>query len=328
MQLLEIGGAHALHIWLGIPIVIRIFLDEYDPSGRVFHSPQSRSLCCGIIVCCILVTILRNPARRLGMDEEEEDLEVQFGKRKRSLVSQLAESASNTVRSSSSGMFRNALFISTLFWISWPLNESTKNFAVLGANTNVCDAEDTQCRIKNHYGPPICCISPSFCDARAHNWIYQQGGTAQAYKPDEPISNLICNATEIVEEKQMKHKVATWPFSRSTRKSPPLVNLKLNLMRCSKEGDEEDLSEENDNQEDPETQLDATATDCCCRPLLASQENATIEIWQTRPDGTYSSLRAGSDDGDCRARWIATGESAVEEQEQQQQQHSNNSNCH
>jgi len=28
----------------------------------------------------------------------------------------------------------------------------------------------------------------------------------------------------------------------------------------------------------------------------------TVEAWQTRPDGTYSSLRQGHEEGDCRAR--------------------------
>lgn len=30
--------------------------------------------------------------------------------------------------------------------------------------------------------------------------------------------------------------------------------------------------------------------------------DAVVEVWQTRPDGTYSSLRPGVDDGDCRGR--------------------------
>jgi hypothetical protein len=298
MQLLEMGSTHSLHIWLAIPIIIRIFLDEYDPSGRVFHSPESRSVCCGIIVCCLLSTYLCNPSRRLNMEDDEEDLELQYGIKRRSFLSNLAESASNTIASSSSSMFRNALFISTLFWISWPLNQASVSFAVMGAHhsNNVCAAGDTQCRIANHYGPPICCISPAFCDARAHNWIYQQGGTAQAYKPDQPVKETICNAT-LIKEQKMRHKVASWPYSRSTRKSPPLLNVTLNLMRCT--------NQEEAQEEEPATQ-EGGPQHCCCRPLLAESENATIEIWQTRPDGTYSSLRAGSDEGECRAKWVAS----------------------
>uniref|UniRef100_A0A7S2YRZ8 Uncharacterized protein n=1 Tax=Entomoneis paludosa TaxID=265537 RepID=A0A7S2YRZ8_9STRA len=37
---------------------------------------------------------------------------------------------------------------------------------------------------------------------------------------------------------------------------------------------------------------------------------ATVEAWQTRPDGTYSSLRSGKDEGDCRARVIADPKSS------------------
>jgi hypothetical protein len=181
------------------------------------------------------------------------------------------------------------------------------SFAVMGAyhSNNVCEAGDTQCQIANHYGPPICCISPSFCDARAHNWIYQQGGTAQAYKPDEPVKTTICNAT-LIQEQKMRHKVATWPYSRSARKSPPLLNVKLNLMRCS--------TQDENHKPEPTTTIsqESQPQPCCCRPLLSGSENVSIEIWQTRPDGTYSSLRAGSDEGDCRAKWVAIADNPDE----------------
>lgn len=292
MQLLEMGHTQSLHMWLGIPIIVRLLMDEYDPSGRVFHSPEARSLCCGIIVCCILVTYYRNPARRLTMQDEDPDDNI--GKKKPSFLALLLESWSSTINSSSSSMFRNALFISILFVFSWPLNKVATG--IVGATDDVCDADDTSCRIANHYGPPICCITPSFCDAKAHNWIYQQGGSAQAYKPDVPISKTVC---EQLEESSLRHKVATWPYFRSSKKNPPAVNLKLNMLRCTSEDNNPQEGEEHQQQEG----------DCCCHPLLpsGSSENATIEIWQTRPDGKYSSVRAGNEDGDCRAKWIAVG---------------------
>lgn len=309
MHLLEIGSTHALHMWLGIPIIIRLFMDDYDPSGRVFHSPENRSLCCGIIFCAVLVTYLRNPARRLCMEDDADDIIIH---KKPSFLSRLAESASNTVNSSSSSMFRNALFISILFWFGWP-QKSSLSYAMANAN-DYCEADDHQCRLaySNNYGPPICGISPSFCDAKAHNWIYQQGGTAQAYKPDAPISKTICDPEE-VRSKKMRHKVATWPYSRSGRKNPPELKVKLNLLRCS---NDHSMSERTQAEEaTEETQVvEESLEGCCCNPLIpsGSQENATIEVWQSRPDGTYSSLRQGSDNGECRAKWIATGSPDVD----------------
>ena len=334
MPLLDaIGSTHCLHMWLGIPIMIRIFTDEYDPSGRVFFSPQARILCCGIIVCTILVTYFRNPARRLIIDEEEDDEMNALGvSRKRpSLLSRVMESLDSTISSSSSSMFRNALFVSILFWFSWPSKNPSLNYAVGAVDHDhhqVCDADDTTCRIANHYGPPICCITPSFCDAKAHNWIYQQGGTAQAYKPDVPFNTTICDP-ELIRESKMRHKVATWPYSRSNRKLPPELKIKLNLLRCTNGGVITNSGNKGNNKnknidssngegndaarEEVEEGSVATAetepqdSNCCCYPLLSggSHENATIEIWQTRPDGTYSSLRPGNQEGECRAKWVA-----------------------
>jgi hypothetical protein len=39
------------------------------------------------------------------------------------------------------------------------------------------------------------------------------------------------------------------------------------------------------------------------------QRNAVIEVWQPRPDGTYSSLRNGVQEGDCRATLYITTDS-------------------
>lgn len=298
MPLLEtIGSTHALHIWLGIPIVVRIFMDEYDPSGRVFFSPQARSVCCGIIICTVIVAYFGNPARRLTMDEEDDgDQFLSSSRRKSSFLGKLSESASSTVASSSSSMFRNALFISILFWFSWPAGRNSTMSYV--SAEDVCEADDMSCRIANHYGPPICCVNPSFCDkGHTQTWIYSEGGTAQAYKQNTPIKQTICEA-EAIRETKMRHKVATWPYSRSNRKVLPELKIKLNLLLCSDGKDPKQSTAGEGSEVD---------SDCCCRPLLAGGGggNATIEIWQTRPDGTYSSLRQGNEEGDCRSSWIA-----------------------
>lgn len=312
-NIFEIGSTQSLHIWLGIPIIFRLFYDEYDASGRVWHSPESRSLCCGLIFSAILVTYLRNPARRLAMEEDEDEIIM----KKPSFLSRCTESLSNTVSSSSSGMFRNALFISMLFAFGWPQNRSTMPYAVAtGTDSQVCEADDHQCHAANNYGPAICSIKPSYCDGKSQDWIYEQGGTAQAYKPGAPLSKIVCDPEE-VKAKRTRHKVATWPYSRSGRKNPPELKLKLNLLLCSNdynivplaaEGSEVEAEAEAEQQESqPEGESNNESNDCCCRQLIGpgSGHNATIEVWQTRPDGTYSSLRHGNDEGECRAKWMA-----------------------
>lgn len=308
---MNIGSIDSLHIWLGIPVVVRIFMDEYDPSGRVFHSPQTRSVCCGIIIATLIVTYFNNPARRLTMPEDDDvdqfNSSGSSSRKRPSMLAKLSESASHTISSSSSSMFRNALFISILFWFSWPAgrNSSLSYVAATSAEGGeVCEADDMSCRIANHYGPPICCVNPSFCDSgHAQTWIYSEGGTAQAYKQDAPIKQTICEP-EAIRETNMRHKVATWPYSRSNRKVLPELKISLNLMLCS------DGVEPNKPAVDSETSSGDEDSNCCCHNLLAGDtaNNATIEIWQTRPDGTYSSLRPGSEEGDCRAKWIVTGE--------------------
>ena len=309
MPLLEtIGSTHSLHIWLGIFLATKIFLDEYDPSGRVFHSPQTRSVCCGIIICTIVVTYFGNPARRLTMDEEDDGDEFNSSggsRRRSSWLGKLSESASNTISSSSSSMFRNALFFACIFWFSWPSGRNGSMSYV--AADDVCDADDMSCRIANHYGPPICCLNPSFCDSgHTHTWIYSEGGTAQAYKQNAPIKKTICEA-ESIRETKMRHKVATWPYSRSNRKVLPELKIKLNLLLCS-DGQKPNQPPANEEATEEGSVPADQDSNCCCHPLLAgSGANATIEIWQTRPDGTYSSLRQGNEEGDCRAKWIVTG---------------------
>jgi hypothetical protein len=41
-----------------------------------------------------------------------------------------------------------------------------------------------------------------------------------------------------------------------------------------------------------------------CSEIISRRNNVTIQVWQPRPDGTYSSLRDGVEEGDCRATII------------------------
>jgi len=222
------------------------------------------------------------------------DEEIESELRRPSLLKKLSESARNTMTSSSSSMFRNALFVSIFFCYSWPSGpQSPLSYA---AAEDICPANDMSCRLANHYGPPICCLHPKFCDSgHTHNWIYSEGGTAQAYKPNAPIKQTICDV-ESIKESKMRHKVATWPYSRSNRKVLPELKMKFNLMLCS------------DGLKEKAPDAATTDSSCCCSSLLGGNDaNVTIDVWQARPDGTYSSLRPENEDGDCRASWIANG---------------------
>jgi hypothetical protein len=113
--------------------------------------------------------------------------------------------------------------------------------------------------------------------------VYSNGGTAQAYKPSVKSQSTVCDPRVYRGEASSKYKVASWPYSRTSWPSNqlPTLSLHVRLFSCpvSKEAS---LSERE-----------------FCQPL--STLEGRIEIWQARPDGTYSSLRPGVDDNDCRA---------------------------
>ncbi|GAX09497.1 hypothetical protein FisN_6Lh115 [Fistulifera solaris] len=133
-----------------------------------------------------------------------------------------------------------------------------------------CAAEDGVCTLTNDeasHPPPACrTVVLSF----VHD-IYSNGGSAQAYKPHQPEKNEICNPLLY---ESSRYRTATWPFfSFSSSARPPQLNLTIQPWRCEES--------------------------TCCE---WQNSNVTLEIWQTRPDGTYSSLRPGQQEGDCRAR--------------------------
>ena len=116
--------------------------------------------------------------------------------------------------------------------------------------------------------PGVCSTSTS---------IYSQGGTAQAYKPNAPLSSTVCSP-EIA--KSFKYKPASWNLSRSNNKqgSAPQLDITLKFLSCS-------------NSED---------NDCICQQIVGPAVSSNIvEVWQAFPDGTYSSLRKSNE---CRAQ--------------------------
>mmetsp|Transcript_25367 Transcript_25367/g.62428 ORF Transcript_25367/g.62428 Transcript_25367/m.62428 type:complete len:320 (-) Transcript_25367:167-1126(-) len=112
---------------------------------------------------------------------------------------------------------------------------------------------------------------------RPSRTIYSQGGTAQAYKPNAPLSSTVCEAESA---QQYKYKRASWNFSRRTfrKGTAPELDITLRFNSCSK-GD---------------------SNQCQCYKVEGpSSPSDRVEVWQTRPDGRYSSLRSSDE---CRAQ--------------------------
>lgn len=131
--------------------------------------------------------------------------------------------------------------------------------------------------------------------ASSSSSLYRFGGTAQAYKPRSPVKNTICEPSNTTVP---YYRVATWPYRRASYSSakmmmPELV-LSVSLMTCG--GEKESSTKK--------------ASSCCCQPWN-TKSSATVEAWQARPDGTFSSLRPGVQDGDCRAQ-LEANKGAVE----------------
>jgi hypothetical protein len=144
-----------------------------------------------------------------------------------------------------------------------------------------CD-EDGVCDVKIE---PKCGI-PKL--SRSSNDIYRYGGSAQAYKANQPEKSEICQGYE-----DSRHRVATWPLYVSSRRSAPRVHLTVKLWSCVPSDFLAKSSWFTSDDHDDTT---------CCHPLSEKDRGTTVEIWQARPGGSYSSLRPGEQDGDCRAK--------------------------
>jgi hypothetical protein len=109
--------------------------------------------------------------------------------------------------------------------------------------------------------------------------LYRYGGTAQTYKPGTVVSSNVCSETL---SNESLYKVASWPFTRRTSKTSPIMNFTLKLYGCSNEDSKH-------------------VSSCDCSPLVTTK--TIVEIWQTRPDGLYGSPRniKNDDDDECRA---------------------------
>jgi protocatechuate 3,4-dioxygenase beta subunit len=93
---------------------------------------------------------------------------------------------------------------------------------------------------------------------------------AQAYKPSAPEKAIVCEESSPSAELH-PHKVAHWSFWRSNYKDLIPILLRGTVYACSG------------------------------RAKKINESDAILEVWQPRPDGTYSSIRPGVEEGDCRA---------------------------
>lgn len=144
------------------------------------------------------------------------------------------------------------------------------------AQEDTCNSEDgTICRPASSL---VCGLhSRELCNA-VEGSLYRHGGSAQAYTLNAPVKTVVC------EDEGTKYKVATWPLSRSTRRSAPKLVIRAHLWSCS------------------------AYEECCCERYVGN--TMKVEIWQARPDGTYSSLSSGN--ADCRATVLPNKDGWVE----------------
>lgn len=140
---------------------------------------------------------------------------------------------------------------------------------VVASSSQECDASAT---------------CPADLLASATGGIYSGGASAQTYKAGAPIKTAICESKQ-----KTKYRVARWPLSRRSYPSPPVVKIVGRIHSCD---------------------VGATTEPNTCASNPADSGNSgpiTVEAWQARPDGTYSSLRSGVEEGECRSTIHVSG---------------------
>ena len=114
------------------------------------------------------------------------------------------------------------------------------------------------------------CDNNGLVPSSVDNALFVGGATAQAYKPNAPMKTSVCDESS-PRDNNIVHKVAHWSFWRSEYKDLVPIFIKGNILSC------------NDS------------------VMAIKESEITMEVWQPRPDGTYSSIRPGIEEGDCRA---------------------------
>eukprot|EP00571_Detonula_confervacea_P003841 CAMPEP_0172321050 /NCGR_PEP_ID=MMETSP1058-20130122/42092_1 /TAXON_ID=83371 /ORGANISM="Detonula confervacea, Strain CCMP 353" /LENGTH=368 /DNA_ID=CAMNT_0013036437 /DNA_START=182 /DNA_END=1285 /DNA_ORIENTATION=+ len=112
--------------------------------------------------------------------------------------------------------------------------------------------------------------------------FYHQGMSAQAYKPNAPVKSNVCQVVQVNQtnsgdgDSNIPYNVAHWSFWRSSYNDVVPLVVHGNIYSCG-------------------------SSSSSPQQPLSSSNALTMEVWQPRPDGTFSSLRPGVEEGVCRA---------------------------
>jgi len=125
--------------------------------------------------------------------------------------------------------------------------------------------------------------------------IYERsnGASAQAYKPDAPVKTSICDIGSDAAAMQ-RHRVAGWRMYRRSSSPVPVISITGRIHRCEVH--------------EAETSTCASTMVSASNQDLSDNNSVSVEAWQARPDGTYSSLRPTFDEGDCRATIVPSSD--------------------
>jgi len=160
-------------------------------------------------------------------------------------------------------------------------------------NDASCDGDDGICQggenkqqqqqQKPLKGSKLCSSSTNL--STLDHFYFEQGMSAQTYKPNTPIKSTVCEVDDSDDSIQSTYNVAYWSFWRSSYNAAPKMIVTTNIYSCDPSISSLSFSASNEEEEEEEG----------VNGLIS------MEVWQPRADGTYSSLRPGIEEGDCRA---------------------------
>ncbi|KAL3817618.1 hypothetical protein ACHAXA_006507 [Cyclostephanos tholiformis] len=147
---------------------------------------------------------------------------------------------------------------------------------------------------------------PSSSSSLVGHYYHHDGISAQAYKPHSPTKTSVCHTNDPGTNDNESvgvggggdgvWRVANWPFWRSEYDAVPLVVIG-DIYGCVEVAYPPSASTTTSTPS-------STSSSQVARDYVDDDDDSIIsmEVWQPRPDGTYSSLRPGVEEGECRAR--------------------------
>ena len=156
-----------------------------------------------------------------------------------------------------------------------------------------CDGDDGICQGEENTLPqqPKPLKESKLCSSSTNistldHFYFDQGISAQTYKPNTPIKSTICEVDDS-DDIQSTYNVAYWSFWRSSYNIVPKIVVTANICSCG----------------DVDNSISSSESSITSASNEEEGDNGliTMEVWQPRPNGTYSSLRPGIEEGDCRA---------------------------